>query len=79
MRVCFYIDGFNLYHKIAELPNCRQKARLIKACAGWIYIGCPRNCASAAMSKLSLSIIFPLMPNGVLRTLKKGIKPMWLL
>ncbi|KAA6205371.1 MAG: NYN domain-containing protein [Candidatus Tokpelaia sp.] len=21
MRVCFYIDGFNLYHKIAELPN----------------------------------------------------------
>jgi len=21
MRVCFYIDGFNLYHKIAELPD----------------------------------------------------------
>jgi len=55
MRVCFYIDGFNLYHKIAELP---QKSAPNKNCDGLIFMLWPRNCAYRRRSSWFPFIIF---------------------
>jgi len=36
MRVCFYIDGFNLYHKIAELPDKTAPDKSLR----WLDLRC---------------------------------------